>query len=599
MISIYRQLFDLLDPGERRQFYMLLVLVILMALIDLVGVAVVFPFLAVASDPSRIHTNAVLNWLHETSGTTSDAAFIVLLGVLIFFFILFGLAVKLVAQYRIIRFSHMRNHSLSQKLMRRYLSHPYVWFLGRNSADLGAAILAECDRVVSSTLIPAMRILASAVSLLFIVGLLVAINPVVTSLAALGIGGAYGAIFLLVRSRLARYGQDIVASNTARHRIALEAFGGIKDVKLLNLEARYAAGYDKPSRRFTEVSAASQVIGELPRFLLEAIAFSGLVLIILALLVLQDGRLDDILPILGVFGFAVLKMFPAIQQIYHGLTQMRFGAPALAKLHADLTGGNLPPEAAGPPRPVPAPLPLADRLEMHDVHFAFPGSGQSTLRGLSLSIPAHSTVGIVGGTGAGKTTAVDLLLGLLTPDKGSILVDGVALTSASILSWQRSLGYVPQHIFLTDDSIAANIAFGVPPEARDTTGIERAARLAELHDFVTRDLPKGYDTIVGERGVRLSGGQRQRIGIARALYHDPDVLIMDEATSALDTLTERAVMEAVRNIGHAKTIIMIAHRLTTVRDCDTIFLLEEGRLAAEGNFEALVAKSETFRKMAS
>ena len=444
-----------------------------------------------------------------------------------------------------------------------------------------------------------MRIVASAVSLIFIIGLLVVISPVVTCLAALGIGGAYAAIFFLVRRRLTHFGQELVDSNSARHRMALEAFGGIKDVKLLGLEARYAEGYDTPARIFADSSAASQVIGELPRFLLEAVAFSGLVIIIIALLVLQDGRLGDILPMLGVFGFAVLKMFPAVQQIYHGLTQMRFGAPTLAKLHADLTGHGLPPEAVGPNVPVPAPLPLTDRLEMRDVRFSFPGSGQSTLRGLPLSIPAHSTVGIVGGTGAGKTTAVDLLLGLLTPDQGSIVVDGVALNEASRVSWQRSLGYVPQQIFLTDDSVAANIAFGVPSEARDVAAIERAARLAELHDFVSKELPQGYETLVGERGVRLSGGQRQRIGIARALYHDPDVLIMDEATSALDTLTERAVMEAVRNIGKAKTIIMIAHRLTTVRECDTIFLLEDGRLAAEGNFEALVAKSDTFRKMAS
>jgi ABC-type multidrug transport system fused ATPase/permease subunit len=599
MISSYRQIFDLLNRVERRQFYLLLVLVILMALIDLVGVAVVFPFLAVAADPSKIHSNSAIKWVYETSGSTSDTSFVVLLGVLIFVFIMVGLAIKLMAQYQIIRFSQMRNHSLSLGLLRRYLSHPYVWFLGRNSADLGAAILAECDRVVSFSLIPAMRIVASAVSLLFVVGLLLVISPVVTCLAALGIGGAYAGIFLLVRRRLAYHGQELVESNATRHRMALEAFGGIKDVKLLGLETRYTDGFDAPGTRFAEAAAASQVIGELPRFLLEAVAFSGLVIIILALLVLQNGQLDDILPMLGVFGFAVLKMFPAIQQIYHGLTQMRFAAPMLAKLHTDLTGGELPPQAAGPPGPVPAPLPLTERLEMRDVHFAFPGSGQSTLRGLTLSIAAHSTVGIVGGTGAGKTTAVDLLLGLLTPDKGSIVVDGVALNAASRLSWQRSLGYVPQHIFLTDDSVAANIAFGVPPEARDRVAIERAARLAELHDFVTKEMPQGYDTIVGERGVRLSGGQRQRIGIARALYHDPDVLIMDEATSALDTLTERAVMEAVRNIGKAKTIIMIAHRLTTVRDCDTIFLLEQGRLAAEGNFEALIAKSETFRKMAS
>lgn len=598
MFSIYRQMFDLLDAAERRQFLGLLALVVLMALIDLVGVAAVLPFLAVAADPSRIHDSPTLQWLYDSSGVTTDSGFIVLLGMLVFAFIVLGLLVKLVAQYRIIRFSHMRNHSLSRRLMRKYLAHPYVWFLGRNSADLGVAILAECDKVVGTALIPATRILASAVSLVFLVGLLIAISPMVAAVAALGISGAYALIFVFVRHRLGRLGAGIVAANAARHRSVQEAFGGIKDVKLLNLERRYAERYDDPSLTFASSSASSQVIAELPRFLLEAIAFGGLVLIILALLVLQGGRLADLLPMLGVFGFAVLKIFPAVQQIYYSLAQIRFATPMLAKICKELMDGELCPISVPLSGPTKA-LPLTRSLELKDVRFGYPGATVQTLKGLTLSIPAFTKVGFVGGTGAGKTTAIDLILGLLVPDTGEVVVDGEVLTAETRPAWQRSLGYVPQQIFLIDDSVAANIAFGVPPEQRDLVAIERAARLAELHHFIRTELPQGYDTLVGERGVRLSGGQRQRIGIARALYHDPDILIFDEATSALDTLTERAVMEAVRNIDHTKTVIMIAHRLTTVRDCDTIFLLEDGRLAAEGDFETLVAKSDVFRRMAS
>ena len=215
-----------------------------------------------------------------------------------------------------------------------------------------------------------------------------------------------------------------------------------------------------------------------------------------------------------------------------------------------------------------------------------------------MTIPARTTVGLVGGTGAGKTTVVDLILGLLEPQKGAIRVDGVPITAANRRAWQRTIGYVPQPIFLTDESVAANIAFGLPPEAIDRAAVERAARIAELHDFIMDELPQGYDTPVGERGVRLSGGQRQRIGIARALYHDPDVLILDEATSALDNLTEKAVMDAVHNLGHAKTIILIAHRLSTVRACDTIFMMEQGRVVAQGSYDELIAGNQTFRAMA-
>ncbi len=595
MFTSYRQLFALLDRAERRQFYLLFGLVTLMAVIDLVGVAAVLPFLAVATDPDVVRENAMLAALYAWSGVTTDRGFLLLLGVLVLGFILIGLAVKLAGQYQIIRFGHGRNHSFSRRLLAHYLGQPYAWHLSRNSAGLGAAILSECDRVVGSALLPSLKILAQSVTLVFLIGFLIAVSPGVALSAALGIGGTYGLIFVFVRHRLTRLGQRQALANAERYRVAQEAFGGIKDVKLMGLEARYGSNYDSPSREVVETATMSQTIGELPRFLLEAIAFGGLVLIILGLLIVQEARLGDVLPTLGVFGFAVLKIFPAIQQIYHALTQMRFAAPVLTKLHDELLSAT--PEARA--RPAVAPLPFTKVLALEDLRFAYPAAGRAALEGLSLTIKANTTVGIVGGTGAGKTTAVDLILGLLSPDSGRITVDGTPLGPDTLRAWQKIIGYVPQQIFLTDDSVAANIAFGLPPEARDAAAIERAARLAELHDFVIRDLPQGYDTEVGERGVRLSGGQRQRIGIARALYHDPAVLILDEATSALDNLTERAVMDAVRNLAHAKTIIMIAHRLTTVRACDTIFLMEHGRLAAEGSFDDLVAGNETFRQMAS
>jgi ATP-binding cassette, subfamily B, bacterial PglK len=268
--------------------------------------------------------------------------------------------------------------------------------------------------------------------------------------------------------------------------------------------------------------------------------------------------------------------------------------PSLENVHTDLTG--LSPEPGGGTQHAPN---LNRALELQEVEFAYPDTEMSALRGLSLFIPARSTVGIVGGTGAGKTTAVDVILGLLDPLSGALVVDDVEITPANLRSWQNRLGYVPQHIFLSDGSVAANIAFGLPKEKIDMEAVERAARMASLHDFIMNELPKGYETHVGERGVRLSGGQRQRVGIARALYHDPDVLIFDEATSALDNLTERAVMEAVHKIGGQKTIIMIAHRLSTVRQCETIFLLDHGRLIAQGSYDDLVAGNETFRRMAA
>jgi ATP-binding cassette, subfamily B, bacterial PglK len=233
-----------------------------------------------------------------------------------------------------------------------------------------------------------------------------------------------------------------------------------------------------------------------------------------------------------------------------------------------------------------------------EVHYRYPGASRPALQNVSFDVEACTTVGIVGATGSGKTTLVDIVLGLLRPESGVIRVDGEVLEDQSVRHWQRSLGYVPQQIFLSDDSIAANIAFGLGGKDIDMAAVERAAKVANLHDFVVNELPEGYQTTVGERGVRLSGGQRQRIGIARALYRDPDLLIMDEATSALDNVTERAVMEAVHNLGRQKTIILIAHRLSTVRNCDRIFLLEHSELIASGTYDELVAQNARFRAMA-
>jgi ABC-type multidrug transport system fused ATPase/permease subunit len=321
-----------------------------------------------------------------------------------------------------------------------------------------------------------------------------------------------------------------------------------------------------------------------------------MLLIILGMLVLQSASLGTILPLLAVYAFAGLRLLPAMQLVYQEVTAIRFNQPALVALHRDIT--EIRAREATVVEADPTPVPLRERLELIDVHFSYPLAERKALQGLTLSIPARTTVGIVGGTGAGKTTAVDLMLGLLTVQEGTLAVDGKPITAKNMRAWQDNIGYVPQAIFLTDDTVAANIAFGIQPEQVDRAAVERAARIAELHDFVTGELPQGYDTLVGERGIRLSGGQRQRIGIARALYHDPDVLIMDEATSALDNLTEKAVMDAVHNLGHAKTIVLIAHRLTTVQACDTIFMLEHGRLIAQGSYDELLDSSRKFRAMA-
>jgi ABC-type multidrug transport system fused ATPase/permease subunit len=490
----------------------------------------------------------------------------------------------------------MRSYSISTRLFSGFLNQPYVWFLTRHSTNMAKSILFEVEKVVNEAMVPGMRILSQSVSLSLLVVLLFLVNPSVALGASAVLGGIYAVIYLFVRNRMARLGKRRSDANKRRYKVAHETFGGVKDIKLLGLESTYAERFKVPSKVFATTATTNAIVSEAPRYLLEAVAFGGMVLLVVGLILQGNSHISEIVPTLGVFAFAGLRMFPAMQQIYNSLAKMRFVGPMLDNVHRDMLETRLAPKA-----PLPGlgePMRLKQELVLDDVHFAYPTAERASLQGLSLTIPANTTVGVVGGTGAGKTTAVDLILGLLTPTSGEIRVDGEVITSANLRGWQDVLGYVPQQIYLMDDTVAANIAFGIPKEKRDIGAIERAAKLAELHDFVIHELPKGYDTEVGERGVRLSGGQRQRIGIARALYHDPDVLILDEATSALDNLTEQAVMEAVHNLGHRKTIIMIAHRLTTVRNCDNIFLLERGRLSAQGSFDELITNSESFRRMA-
>jgi ATP-binding cassette, subfamily B, bacterial PglK len=595
VIDVYRKIFSLFDPRERRQFWLLTGLMVIVAFVEIIGISAVLLLLKVLADPATIHTNTALSMTYARFGFTDDFSFEVALAIIVLIVVMAGLVVKAVGTYAALRFGAMRAFTISSRLLASYLHQPYAWFLERNSSDIGKNVLNEVDGLVGRVISPALRLIAGALMVVAIVGLLMLVDPLVTVLSAGLLGCSYAFIYMKLRKRLHQLGEALMQAFGERFRVAQEATGGIKDVKLLGLEDSYTALYETAARKSAKSSAALGVMSELPRFALEGIAFGTLLALILMLLLRSGGQMADIVPTLGVFAFSVMRLLPALQQIYNALATIR-GARAI--LDTITTDYALAAPMPGLAQTAAAPLRLERQLDLSQVAFSYATANRAALRGLDLVIPARSTVGIVGGTGAGKTTLVDLVLGLLTPESGVISVDGTAITNDNVRAWQKTLGYVPQAIFLTDDTIAANIAFGIPKDKIDMAAVERASRTAALHDFVATELAQGYETEVGERGVRLSGGQRQRIGIARALYRDPTLLIMDEATSALDNITERVVMEAVQNIRADKTIILIAHRLSTVKTCDTIFLMEQGKLVAQGTYDELVAGNETFRKMA-
>lgn len=597
-MNIARKMLDLLSRRERLYLALLFVAMLGMGFLEMISVASVLPFLSVAADPSQVETNAWLRWAYDALGLSSTNTFLLILAGTALLALVLSNAWMAVTHWAQIRFALGRSHSFSVRLLQHYLAQPYVFFLRRNSADLGKNLLSEVEKVTVQVLMHGLRFMAKAMLALAIVTLLVVFDPWLALLVTGALGGAYGLISLYVRLRLTCLGKERVAANSYRYKAAAEAFGAIKDVKLLGREDVFLAQFTDPSKRFTHCEATAAIIGQIPRYVLDVLAFGG-VLVIAIYLILRGDGLQQTIPVLGLYAFAGYRLMPSLQQMFLSYGVLRFGAPALDNLHLELTQAPVVPDTKAPALQrvngrCTEPLPLRERLELEGVTFTYPGTHKPALRDIGFTIEANSMLGIAGPTGSGKTTLVDVILGLLRPQTGEIRIDGVSLTDANLRAWQNSLGYVPQHIYLSDDTIARNIAFGIPDAQIDRKAVERAARIANIHGFITHDLPEGYDTVVGERGIRLSGGQRQRIGIARALYQDPSVLVMDEATSALDTDTETAVMEAIQRLAGTKTMLIIAHRLTTLRGCDAIQVLGDGRSVQTSTYERIARTDVVF-----
>ncbi|WP_259182732.1 ABC transporter ATP-binding protein [Salinibacter ruber] len=598
-MDVLRKLFSLLTRRERRNLYILFVAVLLMASLQVASVASIMPFLSVASDPSIIQQNEYLRWAYAAFGFDDDRSFLIALGLGALLALVVSNVFIILTRWAMERYSWGRNHSLSRRLLRSYLYRPYEYFLTRNSSELGKNILEEVKEVTDQMLKPTLRGVAKAVVALFIVGFLVYFDPVVALMVTVVLGAAYGAIYLVVRSQLDERGEARVEANTKRYQFVGEAFGGIKEVKIQGKEEAFLNLYDDPSERYARNQALYRVIKKAPRYIIEMVAFGGIILIAVYLIAVRES-LQQVIPVLGLYAFAGYRLLPALQEAFHGLASARFNIAALNKLHRDLKGlAEARSSASGGSDGTAAPpLLLEEELALREVSYTYPDADRPAIKNLSLAIPARSMVGFVGKTGSGKTTAVDLALGLLRPQEGEITIDGTPLRANNLRRWQQTLGYVPQHIYLSDDTVARNIAFGVPRDQIDMETVREAARRAHILDYVEQDLPNRWETVVGERGVKLSGGQRQRIGIARALYHDPSVLVFDEATSALDQSTEAGVMEAIYDLEGEQTILIISHRLSTVQRADNIFMLEEGRKVGEGSYDELLDQHAKFRSMA-
>ena len=574
-MQTFKKLLFLLSAHERSRAGLLLIMIIIMSLLDMIGVASILPFIAVLTNPNLIETNNILNLVFQISnsfGVQTNQEFLIFLGALAFLMLITSLTFKSFFVFIQTRFIFMREFSIGKRLVEGYLHQPYSWFLSHHSADLGKTILSEVSKVIVNGIKPLIELIGKGVLVIFIIALLIIVDPKLIFVVVLSLGCAYLLIFYSVRNYLTKIGDKRLKSNQSRFTAVSEAFGAAKEVKVGSLEKFFINKFSNSSQTYSKTQALSIVIGQLPRYILESIAFGGIILLIIYKMS-QNDNFNNSLPIISLYVLAGYRLMPALQQIYSSFTQLTFAGPSINKLYSDLN--NL---KAYEKDQWQNNLTFNKAITLNHVDYNYPNTSRTALKDINLSIPLNSIVGLIGPTGCGKTTTVDIILGLLKPKNGTLEVDGKVITEQNSRAWQRLIGYVPQQIYLSDDTIMANIAFGVEYKDIDQDMIKQVSKIANLHDFVIEELPKQYQTIVGERGIRLSGGQRQRIGIARALYNNPKVLILDEATSALDNQTEEAVMKSINNISKDITIILIAHRLNTVENCDIIFKFDKGSL---------------------
>jgi ATP-binding cassette, subfamily B, bacterial PglK len=604
LINTIQKSIKLLSIREQKQGYIVVVLATGMAILETFSMISVMPFLAVLGDPDVVTRNVYLSEAFSFSkrfGVEHTEDFLILLGCGAFFFIVLSAVYKLYTFYITNKFIGVCQHGLSTRLFELYLLKPYSYYITRHSADMSKNVLSQIEGVIGMIYRPLYTSIGQIFVLIGIVLFLIFFDPLIAISTAFMLGGLYSTFFLIIKKKLKTLGNDVVVSNNSRFKVLGEAFSGIKEIKYMGCESIYLNRFENPSQTLAKAQATNLTLSVMPKHLIEALAFGGLIGVTLSILVFSGGHgnenLGKILPIIGVYAFAAYRLQPAIQTVLSTLMSLKFGQTAIDDLYADLFSNSKVSARMAESFASTDSLRLNRHVALRNILFSYPGAIKPSLYDISLEFPIGSITGIVGTTGSGKTTLIDVLLGLLIPNKGQMIVDDKVIGPNEIGLWQKKIGYVPQQTHIYDATIAENIAFGVPFEKIDHGNVERCARMAQVHDFVC-GLPDKYLTKAGENGIRFSGGQRQRIGIARALYREADVLVFDEATSALDSVTEKSIMESIKRLSKNKAIILVAHRLSTVKNCDQIVLLEEGRVLAKGLFEVLFANRKDFKKLA-
>jgi ATP-binding cassette, subfamily B, bacterial PglK len=595
--GIARQIHALLTARERLRFLFLVLATLVMTALELVGIGAIVAFMGVLAQPDLVFENRWLNRLYTALGADDTHKFILICG---FMLLLIYLLRNLFSAFMVwlqLRFVWGTQLTVSQRLLERYIYSPYQYFLIRNTAELQSNLLSEMNNLVNGVMMPATRFITQSIMASCILALLFWNDPALAGAITLLFGGTYAWVYFGFRKRLSLIGARRLAANHLRFKTLSEALGGIKEIRMTGREQYFITGFREALGRFTRQMIASGLISQLPKHLIESLAFGGIFGVTLYIVGVKQ-TMQEIIPVATLYAVAAYRILPAFQQITQAVSALQVNRKSLNVISRDLAFSDEYPGAAQIREIRRQPITCEDSVKLQDVSFRYPAAEMNAVEQITLTIYKNTSTGLVGPTGAGKSTVADLVLGLLIPQSGQVKIDQTPITAQTAPAWQIHTGYVPQQIFLADDTVARNIAFGVNPDDIDNEALAEAARMAHIYEFVTEELPAGFDTVVGERGIRLSGGQRQRIAIARALYHKPELLVFDEATNALDGATEAIIRQSVRLMAGTKTLLIIAHRLNTVKDCDVIHVLEHGRIIASGNYEELMIDCDIFRAMA-
>ncbi len=568
----YKTLFSLFDDQDRRGFGLFITVTFFAGALEVIGIGSIMPFIGLLLQPDLIETNQVLSRLYETVNATSQHQFMIFMGLLTIVLIVSGGLIGIFAIRSQLKLTHLIGHKWATRLLSSYLNHPYQFYLDNNTNTLKAAVLSEVDRTVSSILIPSAVLISRGIIILIIFVLLLLVNPLITLLLLFVTGSVYSSLLIYFRHKMKAKGQEAVAHNKTRYQTTNEAFSSIRDILLHHNSGYFTEKFQAASERYATIQAYSLYHGQIPRFVIEMTGFAALIGLTLYLVAYGENHGSAVIPLIALFAASGYKVLPAAQSMYAAINSIRFNTAALTIIAKGLQDSN-PPVAT--PEPSPA---ISGDIEARNLGFYYQSPAQPVLNDLSFRIAQNSLVAVIGTTGAGKSTLIDILIGLLQPKNGTLSVGNNELTTFNIPAWQRSIGYVPQKIYLLEDSLEKNIAFGQNQNEINPARVAECARLTHIDSFI-ESLPAQYETSVGEHGDRLSGGQRQRVGIARALYRNPDVLVLDEPTSALDPQTAQNLMMTLKELSADKTVIVITHSQELLRYCDQVLHLQNGQLA--------------------